>query len=221
MAIKIQDYDKEKQKLSFVTDMPISLANAIRRSVLEIPVMAIDEVEIMKNDSALYDEIVAHRLGLVPIKTTVSKETKFKLKEKGPKLVYSSDLSPSIGTDYKLPLTILDEDQEIELVANAKLGKGIDHIKYSPGLLFYKHNLDDEVLDFVSIDEEGKIKFDEEELNASGLSEEQINKIKKTKESKELIFNVESWKQIEVKEIFSKAIEALNKNLDRLNKAIK
>ena len=221
MTIKIQDYDKEKQKLSFVTDMPISLANAIRRSVLEIPVMAIDEVEIMKNDSALYDEIVAHRLGLVPIKTTVSKETKFKLKEKGPKLVYSSDLSPSIGTDYKLPLTILDEDQEIELVANAKLGKGIDHIKYSPGLLFYKHNLDDEVLDFVSIDEEGKIKFDEEELNASGLSEEQINKIKKTKESKELIFNVESWKQIEVKEIFSKAIEALNKNLDELNKAVK
>jgi len=220
--IKINKHDKEKQKLYFVTDMSISLANAIRRSVLEIPVMAIDDVEIMKNDSALYDEIIAHRLGLIPLKTTAtSKETKFKLKEKGPKTVYSCDLSPAIGTDYKLPITILDDDQEIELVATARLGKGIEHIKYSPGLMFYKHNLDEEILDFVNINEAGEIEFDEEELKASKLSEEQINKIKKAKESKELIFNVESWKQIEVKEIFSKAIEALNKNLDKLNKAIK
>jgi len=93
-----------------------------------------------------------------------SKETKFKLSEKGPKTVYSSDISPSIGTDYKLPITLLNEEQEIELVATARLGKGIDHIKYSPGLIFYKHDLDDEVLDFVNIDAEGKIEFDEEEL---------------------------------------------------------
>jgi len=220
--IKIQDYNKEEQKLSFVTDIPISLANAIRRSVLEIPVMAIDEVEIMKNDSALYDEIVAHRLGLVPIKTTAtSKETKFKLKAKGPKVVYSSELSPSIGTDYELPILILDDDQEVELVAEARLGKGIDHIKHSPGLIYYKHNLDEEILDFVNIDEEGKISIDEEDLKAKDLTEEQTNKIKKAKDSTELIFNIESWKQIEVKEIFSKAIEALNQNLDELSKAVK
>jgi DNA-directed RNA polymerase subunit D len=222
MTIKIQNYDKEAQKLNFITDMPISLANAIRRSVLEIPIMAIDEVEIMKNDSALYDEIIAHRLGLVPIKTNVtSKETKFKLKAKGPNVVYSTEISPSIGVDYKLPIVILDDEQELELVANAKLGKGIDHIKYSPGLIFYKHNLDEDVLDFVEIDDEGKISYNEEELEVKGLSEDQVNKIKKAKESKELSFNVESWKQIEVKEVFSKAIEALNKNLDELNKAVK
>ena len=58
--IKIQDYDKEKQKLSFVSDMPISLANAIRRSVLEIPIMAVDEVEIIKNDSALSSTYTIH-----------------------------------------------------------------------------------------------------------------------------------------------------------------
>jgi DNA-directed RNA polymerase subunit D len=222
MTIKIKDYDKENQKLSFLTDMSVNLANAIRRSVLEIPVMAIDEVEIIKNDSALYDEIVAHRLGLVPIKTGVTaKETKFKLKAKGPKIVYSTEISPSIGIDYKLPIVILDEDQEIELIANATLGVGIDHIKYSPGLIFYKHNLDEEVLDFVEIDDNGNISFNEEELQTKKLSEEQINKIKKAKESKELVFSIESWKQLEVKEIFSKAIEALNKNLNQLSKAVK
>ena len=45
------------------------LANAIRRSVAEIPVLAVDEVEIFKNDSALYDEMIAHRVGLIPLKT--------------------------------------------------------------------------------------------------------------------------------------------------------
>lgn len=220
--IKIQNYNKEEQKLSLITDMPTSLANAIRRSVLEIPIMAIDEVEIFKNDSALYDEIIAHRLGLIPIKTAKTiKETKFKLKETGPKTVYSTDLSPNVGTEYKLPIVILDNEQEIEVVATARLGKGIEHIKHSPGLIFYKHNLDSDVLDFVKIDESGKISFNEEELRQKGASEDQINKIKKIKESKELLINIESWKQIGAKEIFSEAIEALSKNLQELDKKIK
>jgi len=219
--IKIKNYDKKQGKISFITDMSISLANAIRRSVLEIPIMAIDEVEIIKNDSALYDEILAHRAGLIPIKTDIVKKTKFKLKEKGPKIVYSTDLKPSVGTSYKLPFIILDEDQEVELIANAKLGKGIEHIKYSPGLVYYKHNLDSEILDFVEIDEFGKISYNEEEFKDKVMPEEQINKIKKIKEVNELVFNIESWGQIEVKEIFSKAINVLDKNLQELNKTLK
>lgn len=191
--IKLKNYDKKQGKISFITDMSISLANAIRRSVLEIPIMAIDEVEIIKNDSALYDEILAHRIGLIPIKTGIVKETKFKLKEIGPRTVYSTDLKPSVGATYKLPLIILDEEQEIELIANAKLGKGIEHIKYFPGLVYYKHNLGSEILDFVEIDEFGKISYNEEEFKDKSLSEEQINKIKRIKEINELVFNIESW----------------------------
>ncbi len=220
--IKIKDYNKEKQKISFITDMSINLANAIRRSVLEIPIMAIDEVEISKNDSALYDEIIAHRLGLIPIKTSKTiKETKFKLKEKGPKTVYSTDLQPSVGIDYKLPIILLDEGQEIEMVANAKLGKGIEHIKYSPGLIYYSYNLDPEIIDFVNVDEKGKISYDEKEIKNKRLSEEQISNIKKLTKVEELIINIESWEQIEVKDIFLKAIEILGKNLEDLGKSIK
>lgn len=220
--IKIKNYDKENQKIRFTTDMPISLANAIRRGVLEIPIMAIDEVEISQNDSALYDEVIAHRMGLIPIKTSKTiKETKFKLKEKGPKTVYSTDISPSIGVDYKLPIVILDEEQEIQMVMDANLGKGVEHIKYSPGLIYYTYNLEPEILDFVSVDEKGKISYDEKELKNKKLSEEQINKIQKTTKVEELIFNIESWKQIEVKDIFLRAIEVLNSNLSELGKAVK
>lgn len=220
--IKLKDYDKENQKLSFSIDMSVSLANAIRRSVLEIPVIAIDEAEIVKNDSALYDEIIAHRLGLIPIKAGKAvKETKFKLKAIGPKIVYSTELKPDVGTEYKLPIVILDEEQELEIVANAKLGKGIEHVKYSPGLVYFKHNLDAEVLEFVNIDENGKISYNEEELRNKKLSEEHINKIKKTKEVNELLFEIESWGQIDVKDIFPRAIEALKDNLEDLGKAVK
>lgn len=220
--IKIKNYDKEKQKISFITDMPISLANAIRRGVLEIPIMAVNEVEISKNDSALYDEIIAHRIGLIPIKTSKTiKETKFKLKEKGPKTVYSTDITPSTGIDYKLPIVILDEGQEIQIVGNANLGKGIEHIKYSPGLIYYSYNLEPEILDFVNVDEKGKISYDEKELKNKELSEEQRNKIQKTTKVEELVFNIESWKQIEVKDIFLRAIEALDNNLSELGKAVK
>ncbi len=219
--IKIKDYDKSKGKLSFITDMNISLANAIRRSVLEIPIMAIDEIEIFKNDSALYDEIIAHRLGLIPIKTDkLTKETKFKLQAKGPCVVLSTNLKPSIGTEFKLPIVLLDEEQELEVVANAKLGKGIEHIKYSPGLVYFKHNIDD-VLEYVTIDNEGKVTYDEEELKSNKLNDELMNKIKKANNISELVFQIESWGQIDAKEIFLKSIDVLNKNLDELSKSVK
>jgi len=221
--IKIQNYNKEKQKLSFNIDIPLNLANALRRSALEIPVMAIEEVELIKNDSALFDEILAHRIGLIPIKTdkVSTKTLQFRLKKKGPCTIYSTDLEPSVGTNLKLPLVILAEDQELELNAYAKLGKGVEHLKHSPGLIYYKHNLEDELLRWIIINPDGELIIDEKELKEKEVDEEIIKKLKKIEKLTEINFNIESWGQIEVKDIFTKAIEELNKNLDKLNKTIK
>ncbi|MBS3080862.1 hypothetical protein J4221_05300 [Candidatus Pacearchaeota archaeon] len=220
--IKIKNYDKEKQRMQFIADMETSLANAIRRSVLEIPIMAIDEVEIIKNDSALYDEIIAHRLGLIPIKTDKSsKEIKFKLKEIGPKMVYATDITPSIGTRLKIPIVVLDKDQEIEMVCEARLGKGIEHVKYSPGLVYFKHNVNEDILDYIIIDGDGKVSCDEDQLKNKGISEEKIKEIKSIKEIKEIEFNLESWGQLEIRDIFVKAIDVLEANLKELEKAVK
>ena len=50
--------------------VPIQYANALRRICLNgVPIFAIDTVEILENTSIMPDEALAHRLGLIPLKT--------------------------------------------------------------------------------------------------------------------------------------------------------
>lgn len=51
-----------------LTNTDISVANALRRIMLaEVPAMAIDVVNIEENETVLFDEFLAHRMGLVPL----------------------------------------------------------------------------------------------------------------------------------------------------------
>jgi DNA-directed RNA polymerase subunit D len=209
---------KEDNKITFETDMPIALANAVRRSVNYIPILAIDTVEITKNDSALYDEIISHRLGLIPLvnedlklssECDCGKEdgcgkcsVKLKLSMKGPCTVYSTDLSPKDSVIYKMPITLLNEEQGLEFVAIAKMGLGKDHAKHIPGLFFYKY----------SEDVQGK--EDDESFN-------KIIESAKKDENKPLTVSIEAWGQIPVKKIFPEAVDALNKELKALIKEVK
>ncbi len=223
------------EKLVLRIEANEALANAIRRSILEIPTLAIDEVEIFKNDSALYDEILSHRLGLIPIKTEkgMSEKTKieFKLSKKGPCTVYSEDLDGSTEIVYpKIPLTILAENHKLELVATAILGKGLLHEKYNPGLCYYRHILEissspkvDEIIEksksfFKPDKKDGKWLCD---LNEADVDE--IQKIDKSavSDSSELLFVIESFGQMPAKDILIKASHALESNLNELEKELK
>lgn len=65
--VKIDELTEEYCKFT-LTKTDSSMANALRRVMIsEVPTMAIDKVEFMKNTTVLHDDFLAHRLGLVPL----------------------------------------------------------------------------------------------------------------------------------------------------------
>ncbi len=138
-----------------------ALMNALRRSIHElVPTMAIEYIEFRKNNSILYDEMLAHRLGLLPLTTDLKSYTiwdratpitdapaqatlKMTLKAKGPKTVYSKDIKSKdpavIPVEGETPLVTLLKGQELEMEATAILGTGMQHSKFAPGKAWYRH----------------------------------------------------------------------------------
>ncbi len=149
---------KDNQKISIrLKGISLQYANALRRICLNgIPVFAIDTVDIIENSSVLPDEGLAHRLGLIPIKTDLSRfnePAKCDCKsETGcsnckvmlvldsgdsdvTRTILSNELSSEDDavkpTSDKIPIVQLAPGQRIKIECYARLGRGTEHAKWN------------------------------------------------------------------------------------------
>ena len=230
--------EQKEEKLIFSMKIEEELANAIRRYVNQIPILAIDMVEISKNGSPLYDETIAHRLGLIPLETEnnkVKKSTKLKLSVKKEGIVYSGDLKGTKLVYDNMPITTLNKNQELEVKATINMGMGVEHSKYSPGLMSYRSSseitMDKEFSDKVKevcsneIKEKGNkiVVYDDKKKGILDVCEGICNANGKKIEVKfngELIINLESFGQINVKNVFKKSLNELKKDLSKMTKKL-
>lgn len=128
--------------------------NTLRRTLLsQVPKLALADITIYDNTGALFDEMLAHRLGLLPVPTDLNTFVRrdectcegegcpsctvlYTLSKEGPAMVLSGDLVPAADqkfriVDTKIPLVKLLEGQRVMLEAGAILGTGIEHAKWA------------------------------------------------------------------------------------------
>ncbi len=155
MPVQVLEESSDRIKVLF-DDFPRVYVNALRRAALSlVHVMAIDDVVILENTSSFYDEVIAHRLGMIPLKTPLDKyllssecdcksalgcskcrvllvldaEATDRQRE-----VFSAELV-SEDEEVKpvspsIPILKLAPGQKIKLEAYAKLGRGKTHAKW-------------------------------------------------------------------------------------------
>ena len=149
---------KDSEKIAIkLKGVPLQYANALRRVCLNgVPVFAIDTVDIIENTSVLPDEGLAHRLGLIPLKTDLSRfnepskcdcqsesgcsNCKILLvldsdESQVTRTVLSSELLSEDDTvkpvSDKIPIVQLAPGQKIKLECYARLGRGTEHAKWN------------------------------------------------------------------------------------------
>jgi DNA-directed RNA polymerase subunit D len=132
--------------------------NAIRRiAISEVPTLAVDDVVILENSSVMHDEAVAHRLGLIPLRTELDRfvmpqecdcqstlgcskcrvllvldseaTEKTKIVTSG-ELLSEDELVKPVSRD--IPIVVLAPSQKLKFEAYARLGVGKDHAKWQP-----------------------------------------------------------------------------------------
>ena len=139
--IKTIQYDEEDCSTNFlVYGVQTNIINALRRTMianLKNHAFAEENTIVSINSSLLHNEIVRHRLSLIPINTTTGLKVELKLlNEKIDTLnVYSNDLKIIEGEGeiiQDILLYKLKQGEEINLTATSDLNSGKDKTIYKP-----------------------------------------------------------------------------------------
>jgi len=146
--LSLEITNENEQNVSVkIKGVPLQYANALRRICLNgVPIYAVESIDVLENSSVLADEGVAHRVGLIPLKTDLSaskdgnKEDKIMLTlDSGvsdeTRTILSGDIksqdSNVVPTSNDIPIVTLAPGQSIKFEAYARLGKGTEHARWN------------------------------------------------------------------------------------------
>jgi len=193
-SLEIINQDNQTMSVK-LKGIPLQYANALRRVCLNgVPVFAIDTVDIIENSSVLADEGLAHRLGLIPIKTDLSRFNEpskcdchsetgcsnckvMLVLDSGDsdttRTVLSNELSSEDDSikpiSDKIPIVQLAPGQRIKIECYARLGRGTDHAKWNSSNISTLTNTDKEGESTLTVESTGALK--PEQIILSGIDE--------------------------------------------------
>ena len=191
---------------------PLSLMNALRRVILsDVPTMAVDFAYFYDNNTGVYDEMIAHRLGLLPLASDEALgrykpgeeckgreppdpecfvelvlEREVREEEQGVYVKASELVSsdPAVKPVYPgTPITYIGPGQRLHLIAYARLGRGREHGKWSPASV--------SVLQYLPVVEYDGSKVSEECLKCISYYDEVVRAVRSGRRGRvELMGNV-------------------------------
>ena len=164
MSLEIINENEQKVSVK-IKGIPIQYANALRRICLNgVPIYAVESVDVLENSSVLADEGVAHRIGLIPLKTDLESSKDGNEADKimltldsgitdETRTILSGDLKSQdpniIPTSDDIPIVTLAPGQSLKIEAHARLGTGTEHAKWNSAnvvTLTDSENVDEKIL---------------------------------------------------------------------------
>lgn len=156
-SVEVVEKSNERIVVRF-SNIPRQYVNSLRRlAISEVPTLAIDDVVVLENSSVMHDEAVAHRLGLIPLRTDPGRfvmppecdckstlgcskcrvllvldaeaNEKTMVVTSG-ELVSEDEMVKPVSKD--IPIIVLAPNQKLKFEAYARLGTGKDHAKWQP-----------------------------------------------------------------------------------------
>ncbi len=231
-----------------VTDTDTVMINSIRRAAMgEVQTLAVEDVSIYENTSIIPDEMLAHRLSMLPIKMDMKRykegdTLKLLLEKEGPCTVYGKDIKstdPKIDViDKKVPIAKLKKDQKIKIEMEATVGRGKDHAKWQTAIIGYKN-----IADIVTgkecnlckdcihacqkkiLEVKGKTISLKEPLQCDLCGECRdackVSQLKIKENEKAFLLTIETMKSLENTAIIEEAINKLEQKTEEFRKALK
>jgi len=156
-SVEVVEKSNERIVVRF-SNIPRQYVNSLRRlAISEVPTLAIDDVVVLENSSVMHVEAVAHRLGLIPLRTDPGRfvmpaecdckstlgcskcrvllvldaeaNEKTMVVTSG-ELVSEDEMVKPVSKD--IPIIVLAPNQKLKFEAYARLGTGKDHAKWQP-----------------------------------------------------------------------------------------